>query len=104
MQRLFGFVLLAALGWLAYTRTPHHAAVADPGPFEAPAIQPAASSADQPLATQAGTFSCDGRRYCSEMHSCAEATYFLRNCPDTRMDGDHDGIPCERQWCPGDAR
>ena len=42
---------------------------------------------------------CDGRTYCSQMTSCAEATYFLRNCPDTKMDGNNDGIPCERQWC-----
>ena len=44
-------------------------------------------------------FRCDGRRHCSEMTSCDEATFFVRNCPDTEMDGDHDGIPCERQWC-----
>lgn len=37
--------------------------------------------------------------HCSQMRSCAEATCFLRHCPDTRMDGDDDGVPCERQWC-----
>ncbi len=42
---------------------------------------------------------CDGRQYCSQMHSCEEATYFLEHCPDTKMDGDRDGIPCEGQWC-----
>ncbi|ADN77269.1 Excalibur domain protein [Ferrimonas balearica DSM 9799] len=41
-------------------------------------------------------FRCDGRRYCSEMTSRAEAVFFIQNCPDTRMDGDNDGIPCER--------
>jgi len=45
-------------------------------------------------------FSCDGRRYCSQMKSCAEAKYFLANCPGVKMDGDRDGIPCEEQWCP----
>jgi len=44
-------------------------------------------------------FRCDGRRYCSQMTSCAEANYFSRNCPNTKMDGNNDGIPCERQWC-----
>jgi len=44
-------------------------------------------------------FTCDGRTYCSQMTSCAEATFFLRNCPDVKMDGNQDGIPCERQWC-----
>jgi hypothetical protein len=38
------------------------------------------------------------------MRSCEEATYFLRNCPNTKMDGDHDGVPCERQWCADGAR
>jgi len=44
-------------------------------------------------------YQCDGREYCSQMHSCEEATFFINNCPDTKMDGDHDGVPCERQWC-----
>lgn len=44
-------------------------------------------------------FQCDGRKHCSQMTSCAEATYFLHNCPGTEMDGDGDGIPCESQWC-----
>ena len=44
-------------------------------------------------------FSCDGRTYCSQMTSCQEATFFLKNCPGTKMDGDGDGVPCEKQWC-----
>lgn len=44
-------------------------------------------------------FRCDGRTHCSQMNSCAEATYFLKNCPNTKMDGNYDGIPCEKQWC-----
>jgi len=44
-------------------------------------------------------FQCDGRTRCSQMKSCAEATYFIENCPNTEMDGDNDGVPCERQWC-----
>jgi hypothetical protein len=46
-------------------------------------------------------FQCDGRQHCSQMTSCAEAEYFLANCPDTKMDGDGDGIPCEKQLCGG---
>lgn len=42
---------------------------------------------------------CDGRQYCSQMTSCAEAKAFLRSCPGMKMDGDHDGIPCEDQLC-----
>ena len=44
-------------------------------------------------------FSCDGRTHCSQMTSCAEARFFLENCPDTNMDGNNDGEPCEQQWC-----
>lgn len=41
-------------------------------------------------------FSCDSRQYCSQMNSLAEAKYFVQHCPDTKMDGNHDGEPCER--------
>ncbi|MEW6728416.1 MAG: excalibur calcium-binding domain-containing protein [Pseudomonadota bacterium] len=44
-------------------------------------------------------FQCDGRTHCSQMRSCEEAIYFLNNCPNTKIDGDNDGIPCEEQWC-----
>ena len=35
------------------------------------------------------------------MTTCAEAQYFLKNCPDVKMDGDGDGVPCEQQLCTG---
>jgi hypothetical protein len=47
----------------------------------------------------AAAYRCDGRVYCSQMHSCEEATWFLAHCPGMKMDGDRDGIPCEKQWC-----
>jgi hypothetical protein len=67
---------------------------------------PATAEVSRPMhaladAAPAGRFTCDGRQYCSQMTSCEEATYFLQHCPDPKMDGDHDGIPCERQWCTG---
>lgn len=40
-------------------------------------------------------FSCDGRQYCSQMTSLREAKFFIKNCPNTKMDGDGDGKPCE---------
>ena len=45
------------------------------------------------------SFKCDSRKYCSQMISCAEAKYFLANCPGVKLDGNHDGVPCEQQWC-----
>ena len=40
-------------------------------------------------------FSCDGRRYCSQMTSQEEARFFLKYCPNTKLDSDRNGIPCE---------
>ncbi len=55
-----------------------------------------ATTANAPVASG---FACDGRTYCSQMSSCAEAKYSLANCPGVKMDGDKNGIPCEKQWC-----
>jgi cold shock CspA family protein len=54
-----------------------------------------AINAPQRVQTENHKFKCDGRQHCSEMRSRAEAEFFIRNCPNTKMDGDHDGIPCE---------
>ncbi|MBS0589920.1 MAG: excalibur calcium-binding domain-containing protein [Proteobacteria bacterium] len=63
-------------------------------------ITPAAAPQPQPAhLIEASSFACDGRIYCSQMRSCEEAKYFLHHCPNVKMDGDHDGIPCEDQWC-----
>jgi Excalibur calcium-binding domain len=65
-------------------------------------LNAAESSAETPSSsapTQNNQFKCDGRTHCSNMTSCEESTFFLRNCPNTEMDGDNDGIPCESQWC-----
>ncbi|MFP3355353.1 excalibur calcium-binding domain-containing protein, partial [Pseudoalteromonas sp. SIMBA_153] len=59
----------------------------------APTVTPSLSTQPAP------SFSCDGRTHCSQMTSCAEATYFINYCPNTKMDGNHDGVPCEQQWC-----
>ena len=61
--------------------------------------QPRVAPTAQRDAEPTNQFACDGRIHCSQMTSCAEATYFLRNCPGVKMDGDNDGIPCEQQWC-----
>jgi len=64
----------------------------------ASAPDPAALAVERPAGGDSG-YRCDGRAFCSQMHSCEEATWFLKDCPDMKMDGDNDGIPCERQWC-----
>jgi cold shock CspA family protein len=50
-------------------------------------------------ATAETSFRCEGKKHCSQMSSCAEAKFYLNNCPGTIMDGDGDGVPCESQWC-----
>ncbi|MBT9487342.1 MAG: thermonuclease family protein [Rubrivivax sp.] len=61
---------------------------------------PAAPTMPAPVATgKAVPARCDGRTHCSQMTSCAEARYFLANCPGVKMDGNNDGVPCEQQWC-----
>jgi len=58
---------------------------------------PPARSPD-PVTPSGSGFACDGRTHCSQMHSCAEAQYFLAHCPGVKMDGNHDGEPCEQQF------
>ena len=66
---------------------------ATPTPFATP------KDVSQPVPKAPNSYRCDGRKYCSQMSSCAEAKFFLSNCPGVKMDGDNDGIPCEDQWC-----
>jgi cold shock CspA family protein len=45
-------------------------------------------------------FQCEpNKTRCPQMSSCAEARFYLSHCPGVEMDGDHDGDPCEDQWC-----
>lgn len=61
------------------------------------AIQSALPVAMKPVTRS--LYSCDGKTHCSQMTSCAEAKFYQRHCPGTKMDGDGDGVPCESQWC-----
>lgn len=71
---------------------------ATPPPAPAPMALQAAPVTQVPPAVASG-FRCDGRIYCSQMTSCKEAKLFLQHCPGVKMDGNHDGVPCEQQWC-----
>lgn len=95
---LIGLALLLILGSLGYARwQQHHAASANDDVVATSLLQPEARPALATPTTEA--FRCDGRTRCPQMHSCAEAKYFIQHCPGTQMDGDHDGVPCESQWC-----
>jgi cold shock CspA family protein len=86
-------VLLALAAWLVVHLVGGDASSMPP---------PSTFSAPDPLAAPASPvagYSCDGRTHCSQMASCEEATWVLRNCPGTKMDGDGDGVPRESQFC-----
>lgn len=92
MFRLLMIAVLCFAAWKGYEA------------FEAKKARKAASVEvpfELPSKTSAtnASYVCDGRKYCSQMTSCAEATYFLKNCPGVKMDGNNDGVPCEQQWC-----
>ncbi|HEY9108042.1 MAG TPA: cold shock domain-containing protein [Roseateles sp.] len=92
--RLLAVLLLAgmgAAGWKWYQGQAHRR------DLEA---QPAVARPLAPVEPATG-LRCDGRTFCSQMTSCAEATWFINHCPGTKMDGNHDGVPCEQQWCTG---
>lgn len=95
MKNAVTFLVVAALAWYGlrkYQEQDPDAAIADDSrASEFETVSPDASPGE--------IFSCDGRQHCSEMRSCADAMWVLRNCPNTKVDGDNDGIPCERQWC-----
>jgi len=91
-RRLGGVLVLIALAGVgAYAYSHYTNRAARPAAF--------ASGIPEQAGPPPSPYSCDGRTMCSQMTSCAEATYFIRNCPGTQMDGDNDGAPCESQWC-----
>ncbi|RZJ07960.1 MAG: cold-shock protein [Rubrivivax sp.] len=92
LARGFALILLIAAGrwgYDAYQARSHRLQLESQLPaVAAPETTPASNA-----------YRCDGRTHCSQMTSCAEATWFINNCPGTKMDGNHDGVPCEQQWC-----
>jgi len=95
MRNVVAIVILMALGGYGYSQYQRRAHALEVPESPAPRTHSLGSDATAPN----NTYKCDGRTYCSQMTSCAEATYFLQNCPGTKMDGNNDGIPCEKQWC-----
>jgi hypothetical protein len=91
VKNLLILALLAGLAWFGYDKYKTQLA-SQPEQLHARAdVAPGNSGISQ--------FKCDGRTHCSQMTSCAEATYFIQHCPNTKMDGNNDGVPCEKQWC-----
>jgi len=99
MKKLIPLAVIAALVWagtIYYERT-----VRIQAPEDAASVLSLAGDAVEASQVDESEqeFACDGRTHCSQMTSCEEAEYFLANCPNVKMDGGGDGVPCERQWC-----
>ena len=67
-----------------------------PTSASASAPAPASPAASAPTATTSGGFTCAGKRYCREMTSCEEAKFYLTTCGVGSLDGNKDGVPCEK--------
>jgi len=92
MKNIILIALLIVASWYGYSEYQRRTLASADVPEEV-------ASALGPRSNPEVRFQCDGRTHCSQMTSCAEATYFLQNCPGTKMDGNNDGVPCEKQWC-----
>lgn len=88
MKKILFLALIVAIGWKYYQEP---ISVPNPAFVESSQVQKVGSVSYAPEPS----FPCDGRQHCSQMTSRAEAVYFINHCPNTKMDGDHDGVPCE---------
>jgi len=98
VKKLVLAVILVVFGWQLFAKYQGEVLALVDGD-ETARVEYAPSSNRQNKTSLSSDFKCDVRTHCSQMTSCDEATFFLRNCPGVKMDGDHDGIPCEQQWC-----
>ena len=97
MKNIILIALLIAASFYGYAK---YKGMHLPGESTVIANATVAQFPELPEASSSPTqFKCDGRTHCSQMTSCAEATHFINHCPNTQMDGDNDGQPCESQWC-----
>ncbi|MBA2127343.1 hypothetical protein DLM45_14080 [Hyphomicrobium methylovorum] len=64
-------------------------------------MAPADAGADEtepekPIPVEASPQACGAKRFCREMSSCEEAKHYLNDCGLTQLDGDGDGVPCNK--------
>ena len=101
MKQIIVILVLAALGWYGYGKYEAHmkaqAAAEARAQRATPAPAPVPSS--QTAGRDPAFFTCDGRNQCSQMTSCEEARYFLKNCPGLSTEENREGASCEKQWC-----
>lgn len=100
MRKLLPVAVLGVVALVAYQRShrpaPNSAQVEAADQLSDPQVE---HESPRIAVTGSSRYRCDGRTHCSQMTSCEEATWFLEHCPGVKMDGEGDGVPCERQWC-----
>jgi hypothetical protein len=70
-----------------------------------PSIVPAADAVS-PVATKStASFdpNCGAKKNRSEVTSCEEAKFYLAGCGAKMLDGDVDGVPCEKLCSPANS-
>ena len=101
MKKIIFLLIVSILAWKGYARYQSHSVAPGSEQQETLVVTEATPERKSEIALTppAASYKCDGRIHCSQMTSCEEATFFLRNCPGVKMDGDYDGIPCEMELC-----
>lgn len=92
VKKYLFFAVIAFAGWNYF-----QSKQAGQAPVDGKELIPTALMSESEPASKEVTavFQCDGRVYCGDMHSRAEAEFFVKHCPGAKMDGDNDGVPCE---------
>lgn len=67
---------------------------------------PAQSQAASPVSAPAtaSRAACGSKKHCSQMSSCEEARHYLAQCGIKTLDGNDDGVPCEKLCSPKESK
>jgi cold shock CspA family protein len=89
---MVGLIVLLVIGYVGYVRISNPNSTVSASVYKIIFARDALRSHPE--------FQCrPEKNSCSKMTSCAEALFHQERCGIANMDGDHDGIPCEQQWC-----
>ncbi len=61
-------------------------------------------AAPVPASATAHRAACGAKKYCSQMSSCEEARQYLAQCGIKTLDGNGDGVPCEKLCSPAGSK
>jgi hypothetical protein len=104
MNKLITAILILMMSLYVFRRctAQHKLRLNGPQPSAvAPVNAQAPMNADAPVNAEEAIprFACAGKTRYHQMTSCEEATFYLHNCPGVQIDGDGDGVPCEKEYC-----